>query len=282
MDSKEIIDSVGHLPDQEDLAGEIFEPYGIYNSEMAGVIAVCRNLGIELVIESGRARGHSTYVLAKYLGPMGVEIHSVELVRDAHSAHAEQKLSAFGKYLTLHYGNSFDLIPQLLRQASGRKIGILIDGPKSRKAIDLFSECISISQDVKVGFIHDLQRLRKGVPYLSRTLVSKYFEDVFFTDDESYVRASSHLDDSMFRRADGGAVPYSLSRYKRHDEYTASYGPTIGMIFPTDVDRRNARLRGSTNTFGHRMIWTLRRLFIGDLIWAIWWDMNKAKRRLIS
>lgn len=38
MNPKEIMDAVGHLPDQENLAEEIFEPYGILNSEMAGII----------------------------------------------------------------------------------------------------------------------------------------------------------------------------------------------------------------------------------------------------
>ena len=159
MDAKLIIDAVDRFVDLEDLAEERFEPYGIYHREMARILAVCRLLGIDMAIESGRARGQSTYVLAKYLGASRVETHSVEFSRDAHATFAEDRLSIFGKNLILHYGNSFELIPRLLRSAQGRRIAILIDGPQGRRAIDLLSECTKASQEVRVGFIHDLQRL---------------------------------------------------------------------------------------------------------------------------
>jgi hypothetical protein len=286
MNSENIVDAVSQLPELIALASENFEPQGIYNSEMAAILAVCRKLEVEIIIESGRSRGQSTYILAKYLAASGADIHSIELVRDAHAVFAETRLAEYESCIKLHYGDSNDLFPELIGQASGRRIAILIDGPKSRKAIDLLSQAIVSSPDVVVGFIHDLQRLRKGVPYLSRTLVTRYFDKVFFTDDDDYVRAFRHLDQFVFAQPPTNPAseppPYRPSPYHKHGEYTASYGPTLAIIFPTDADRRRARQRGKINTFSHRAAWTARRLITGDLIWAILWDLKRAARRIVA
>ena len=47
------------------IAAEPYEHRGILHSEMALIIHTCRRLSVEVVIESGRARGQSTYMLAK-------------------------------------------------------------------------------------------------------------------------------------------------------------------------------------------------------------------------
>ena len=280
MDPKLIINAPRCFVDLRGLASESYEPYGIYHSEMACVVAVCRLLDIDMIIESGRALGQSTYILAKYLGTSGVEIHSnrsysrrpcgiggtqiVGIQRDPEFYIMEIRLS---------------LIPSLLRGAKDRRIAILIDGPKGRKAIDLFSECITISKDVRVGFIHDLQRLRKGARFLHRTLVVKYFDNTFFTDDEDYVQAYSHLDAILFAPVSLASFPYRLSPYCRLGEFTGSYGPTIGAIFPTENDRRRALRRGRTATLAHRTVWRIRRLLTGDHIREVIWDLKKAMRR---
>ena len=60
----------------EAIAAEPYEARGILHSEMALIIEACRRHDIKVMIESGRARAQSTYILAKYLPD--VEIHSIE------------------------------------------------------------------------------------------------------------------------------------------------------------------------------------------------------------
>ena len=44
----------------------LYQPKGIFNSEMLLVCAIAEQFGVNRIIESGRARGYSTIVLANY------------------------------------------------------------------------------------------------------------------------------------------------------------------------------------------------------------------------
>ena len=55
---------------------------GIFNSEMLLFCAFTKHLGFHHIIESGRARGNSTEILARYFeNSPSVLIHSVELLK---------------------------------------------------------------------------------------------------------------------------------------------------------------------------------------------------------
>jgi len=60
----------------------IYEERGILHSEMLAVCSVIENLGVDIVLESGRCRGQSTEVLAKYFLSTKIKIVSVEFVKD--------------------------------------------------------------------------------------------------------------------------------------------------------------------------------------------------------
>ncbi len=54
-----------------------FEERGILHSEMLAVCSICEELKTEVILESGRARGQSTLILAKYFENSPVKILSV-------------------------------------------------------------------------------------------------------------------------------------------------------------------------------------------------------------
>lgn len=222
-----------------------YEPKGIFNSEMAAVIAMALAMGVDTFIESGRARGHSTLLLARHLGLAGIAIDSFDRARDANAEYAEAKLASFPN-LHLHYGDSRLAIPEFLAGLGGRRIALLIDGPKDRKAFNLLSDCLIRSDAIAVAFVHDLARLQGGVPTEGRGYAERWFEDPFFTDDAEFVERFGSLDEPVFHATETGAGHWKP--YHDGDSPQESYGPTLGVFVPSAADRAAARKRGlSTN-----------------------------------
>lgn len=223
--STKLLKATLSFPFLQQLAHEPYEPRGIMNSEMALILGVAHALGIDLFLESGRARGQSTYLLGKYLP--SVDIHSFEFKRDEDAAFCERRVKHL-KNVSLHYGNGAVAIPEIVRHARGkRKIAVLLDGPKGEKAVDVLSRCPGI----KVGFIHDMRGLDHGEPSSSRAAAVERFPKAFFSDDQDFVEATAYLDGPVAEAGEKtGWKPYYIR--KTHSdgayEYTGSYGPTVG------------------------------------------------------
>lgn len=201
-----------------DIAAEPYEERGIIHSEMALILHAIAGKGIQRVIESGRARGQSTYLLAKYLPD--VSIHSIEL-RDGHpdETFAKARLSGF-KNVTLHYGSGVDLVPQLAFDTNART-AILLDGPKGAAAVSILEECFKLP-NVIIGFIHDMRRLDHGQPSPHRAVAVERLPRHKFSDDPAIVAASAWIDANVVA-ANGPCGP-------AHEAEFGSYGPTVGLF----------------------------------------------------
>ena len=241
-------------PRLAELAHETYEPRGIFNSEMAAVIALSVATGVDVFVESGRARGHSTLLLAKHLGPVGIAIHSFDRDRNADAVYSEAKLTGLPR-LHLHYGDSRLLIPQFVAGLAGKRIGLLVDGPKDRKAFALLSDCLIRSDDIAVAFVHDLPRY-KNSPSEGRVYAQKYFEDPFFTDDAEFVERFGYLDAPVFAATDADKGHWKP--YRNGELEMASYGPTLGVFIPAGADRKAATQRGVSVSAPQRLYWSLK------------------------
>lgn len=205
-------------PDIEAIGQEPYEPRGIFNSEMALVIALCRHLNIEVVIESGRARGQSTYLLAKYLPD--TEIISFERWRDDDALFCEARLSPYDN-AKLRYGDGLTYIPSCVEANKGKRIAMLLDGPKGMPALGLVEK---VSEHLTAAFVHDMRKLDHGFPALFRMKAEE--RGWFFTDDEAYVNATKHLDDPVIAiGTDSDWQPGFINGLA-----TGSYGPTLGVL----------------------------------------------------
>ena len=254
MDQTDIIRVVTGFPRLKEIGEESYEPRGIFNSEMALVLGLSRELKIDLFIESGRARGQSTYLLAKYLPD--VEIHSFERKRNADAAFAEQRLAGFSN-LKLHYGNAHTTILPLIRAHPSRRLALLLDGPKRRRAMELLAESIAISAGMVLGFVHDTAALDHGRPSASRGFAEAYFPSMFFSDAPAYVAATSALDGPVW------AIDEKRSHWRPYvgdGGDAGSYGPTIGAVVVTDEDRSGCVTRKRRGSLLTRVRWTLGRL----------------------
>ena len=203
----------------EAIAAEPYEPRGIPHSEMALVISTARRLGIEVFIESGRARGQSTYMLAKYLP--NAEIYSVD-ARPNHpdEAFARERLKAFTN-VTLYINDGAVALLGLAAKSAPRPTAVLCDGPKGLFAVAVVERCLR-HPHVKAGFIHDMRPIDHGVPSPYRAAAQAVFPGAMFSDDPDYVAATSWLDAKVVE-AGGPVGPKQIAEF-------GSYGPTLGVF----------------------------------------------------
>jgi hypothetical protein len=204
---------------------ESYEERGILSSEMLAVCGVCESLGVDLIVESGRARGQSTWMLARYFQGMPSRIVSIELERDADAQFAEQRLGAFPN-VELRYGDSMKLLPEVLAAAPDRRIAVLLDGPKGKPAIGLLNRAFE-QPGVVCGFIHDM---RRGTP--QRELLDASDGRLFFTDDGAYVEEFGGLDRSCLPRPGQAITIHTWRPGMKGEDAIQSYGPTLLVMLP--------------------------------------------------
>lgn len=128
------------------------------------------------ILESGRARGKSTLILARCFPES--RIISVEYERQSENAPAAEAKLKSESNVELLYGDSREILPQRLRSGDA----ILIDGPKDFRALKLAINLLRTGKPCAV-FIHDFP---PDSP--QRKLVERNFSNAFFGDDPLFQR----------------------------------------------------------------------------------------------
>jgi Methyltransferase domain len=155
---------------------------GIWESEMFLFYAALKPFSPKQILESGRARGKSTLILARCFPD--ARIISVEYDRQSeNAAAAEVKLKA-NSNVELLYGDSREILPGRLQMGDA----VLIDGPKDFRALRLAIDLLRTEKPCAV-FIHDFPA---NSP--QRKFVERNWPDAFFGDDPLFQRFQS-LDD---------------------------------------------------------------------------------------
>lgn len=186
---------------------------GIWESEMFLFYAVVRPLAPRQILESGRARGKSTLMLAKCFPD--ARIVSIELDRDTENAHAAEAKLKPHENVHLLYGDSRALMLQRLQHGDA----VLIDGPKDFRALELAVDLLATNKP-SVVFVHDCPR-GSGV----RCFAEKNWPGVFFGDDPAFER---------FRAIDSARDPRPAGARK-------GYG--VFAVFPSGMPEPKWRLR---------------------------------------
>jgi predicted O-methyltransferase YrrM len=155
---------------------------GIWESEMFLFYAAVWPFAPKQVLESGRARGKSTLILARCFP--NTRIISVEFDRQSENASAaEAKLKPY-RNVEILYGDSREILPNRLRAGDA----VLIDGPKDFRALKVALQLLRTGKPCAV-FIHDFP------PHSAwRKFVERNWPDAFFGDDPLFQRFQN-LDD---------------------------------------------------------------------------------------
>ncbi len=149
---------------------------GIWESEMLLFYAAAQPFAPKQILESGRARGKSTLILARCFPD--ARIISVEFDRQSeNAAAAEAKLKPYPN-VDLLYGDSRIILPRRLQHDDA----VLIDGPKEFRALALALDLLRTGKPCVV-FVHDFP---PDAPW--RTFVERHWRNVFFGDDPLFER----------------------------------------------------------------------------------------------
>ena len=215
------------------LEGFRHEIKGMLSSEMLFFCAVSRHLGVECIIESGRARGNSTHVLAGYFaGPPSTPVTSVEYFRYTEdSLIALRRLGHRHENLKLLFGDAFHLLPDLCARFGDSTV--LIDGPKGKYALQLAARLLK-SPAVRAIFIHDTHGDSEV-----RLAINELFPETFSSDEAVFVESFRSLDDPCWEVYRGWDGYRDWGPYVRGSRRMQSYGPTLSMILngPQGIDR---------------------------------------------
>ena len=157
---------------------------GILRSEAFFVRSLC-GLNPKIIIESGRARGQSTFLLAKSLPD--TKIISIEYHKDsADSDFALERLSECQNVQCL-FGDSRKLIPELVENGDI----LLIDGPKDLDALILVHKVLKCAR-INSVFIHDAYKgsnIRRWLSFFKRKS--------FYSDLPKFIQKYCHLDSNF-------------------------------------------------------------------------------------
>ena len=152
---------------------------GIWESEMLLFYSAVKPFAPQQILESGRARGKSTLILARCFPE--ARIVSIEYERQSENvAAAEAKLKSESN-VDLLYGDSREILPQRLQEGDA----VLIDGPKDFRALKLAIDLLRTEKPCAV-FVHDFP-----LSSPQRKFVERNFPNAFFGDDPLFQRFQS-------------------------------------------------------------------------------------------
>jgi hypothetical protein len=233
---EEIIQACRNNLDQYIPLAKDYIDRGSLHSENLLMCAISQAVEADVIMESGRFKGQSTYCLGKFFESKGITIESIDLDRltaaqvmnlslsevDSVHSYAEQRLRNLSN-VRLHYGNSFKLLLRLLKEYLNQRVAIFIDGPKEHVAVDLAFRCLMNHPNIPVVFIHDCPQ-----KYPARKVMEEAFEYTFFSDHKDFLDVFSYLDETC-------QGEYWQPYYQK-GKLTSSYGPTLGIAFPQEED----------------------------------------------
>ena len=167
------------LPEYRDIIANIPPEAGfggIWESEMLLFYAAVKPFAPKQILESGRARGKSTLILAR--GFPEARIISLEYDRQSENATAAEAKLRNESNVDLLYGDSREVLPNRLQTGDA----VLIDGPKDFRALKLAVDLLHTGKPCAV-FVHDFP---PNSP--QRKFVERNWPNAFFGDDPLFQR----------------------------------------------------------------------------------------------
>lgn len=116
---------------------------GMFYSEVFFFLQACAAHRVELIVESGVKNGMSTRLIASaWPGQM------ISIDKDSGALEPVEGVDFI-------HGDSREVIPLVLAESRGRRVAVLIDGPKGAAAVAL-KDAIWLEPEVRLVAIHDL------------------------------------------------------------------------------------------------------------------------------
>lgn len=162
-----------------------YEKKGILYSEILFLLAYMRGLPFRRVLESGRARGQSTLLLASALPDK--KIVSVEFDANSEDVPVAAARLQGRDNVELLFGDARKILPAIVQSGD---IAI-IDGPKEFRAVRLAIKLLATGK-VSHVFVHDLY-----VGTAERAFVEANFPEALYSDHRDYAQTGSLADNDI-------------------------------------------------------------------------------------
>lgn len=189
-----------------------YEAKGILYSEMFFFYLCARAVGARRILESGRARGQSTLLLATCFPEHPI----VSLEHDARSPDvpvAAARLAGHSN-VDLRFGDATRDLPRLAQPGDV----VIIDGPKGHRGLRLALRLLAQERAALV-FLHDAGR---GSP--ERRFIEARLPGALYSDDVRFSRLAHVLDT---------AVRETIPPAHRDPDAPSGYGYTLACLQPT-------------------------------------------------
>lgn len=185
---------------------------------------------IDTILESGVYGGRSTQIWAEYFSQDQLII---AVDRNKLNEETRERLGRYSN-IELIVGNGVVELNKKIKELQNRRIGIFLDGPKGKEAVEFAKEALSNSSVYFIG-IHDQHKETNGVPNERRQLFETWEKAQFFTDEKWFVDEYAWLDMNESQRDATQKITWYPGMAKgdsgKPDRIYASYGPTIGFAF---------------------------------------------------
>ena len=220
MKKEQILQTAEKLSPKFEKASEktSYQLRGILNSEALLLATITAAMNVGLFVESGRARGYSTKLLADFFNHRSdLEIASIDFDKYSEDSQYSEKVLESYKNVSLIYGDTHKIISNLITE----DCVVFIDGPKGDEALLLAANLLE-RKEVKAICIHDLHKNT-----FHRDICEIIFNNTFFSDDKDFVNLFSGLDQDCWKKMDSE----SEAPYTRKGKKIESYGSTLAIIF---------------------------------------------------
>jgi hypothetical protein len=179
MERTMIITIEQHLRDFRDATRDIEDREGgISKSEGLLFGALCRELNVEIVLESGMGNGVSTEIWANFLHLPVISVDDRSLEYDYDST-----VDRLRSKVTMIQYDSFKVFPVLLKHWDGRDVALFIDGPKEADAIKLID--MLDKTNVKLIGIHDVTNA--GMTILCHEWAEQNGYNIYMSNNPEYM-----------------------------------------------------------------------------------------------
>lgn len=165
------------------IAGIPYQRKGILNSEMFFLWLCAETVGPKRVLESGRAQGQSTLILARCFPQ--AEIVSVEHDRNSPDAVVAAERLKNETNVRLLFGDATRMLCDMARPGDIA----LIDGPKGLRGVRFALSLLGTGRIPQV-FVHDA-----GPGTSERRFFDRWLPSVRYSDEPNLVKSSHVLDD---------------------------------------------------------------------------------------
>lgn len=193
-------------------------------SEAFAFCVIADLFDVDIILESGIYLGRSTEIWANYFPDKQVCAVDQRLKEKV-----KERLQGYDN-ITLIEEDGLHSLNLLIEKFRNKKIGIFMDGPKGKFAIDWGKEALS-QQGVKFFALHDISKSKKAI----REYFISLNKENFFTDEEWFIDEYSKMDknESNWDKRQGLIwIPFKLIfEDRKRDKILGSYGPTIGFAF---------------------------------------------------